>query len=98
MLIFIALLTTLISLGLGVILPLLSWALSKCRDEGIHVLEHFGRWLEKGEALDGIAPYRRKLPTWIFVYRANAPGLAERLADRRVWAPSLFDGDASLVQ
>lgn len=80
------------------LLPLLSWALEKCRAEGVHVLEHFGRWLEKGGLLDTIAPYRRRLPSWIYVYRANAPGLAERLRDPRVWAPSLFDGDASLVR
>jgi hypothetical protein len=79
------------------VLPLLSWALRKCRGEGIHVLEHFGRWLEKGGLLDGIAPYRRRLPSWIHVYRANDPALAEKLRDPRAWAPSLFDGDASLV-
>jgi hypothetical protein len=84
--------------GAALLLPLLSWALRKCQDEGIHVLEHFGRWLEKGALLDRIAPYRRRLPTWIYVYRANDPGLAERLKDPRVWVPSLFDGDASLVR
>lgn len=84
--------------GTALLLPLLSWALSKCRDEGIHVLEHFGRWLERGELLDTLAPHRRRLPSWIWVYRANDPGLAECLRDRRVWAPSLYDGDASLVR
>jgi hypothetical protein len=78
------------------LLPLLSWALRRCKDEGIHVLEYVGRWLEKGELLDAIAPYRRRLPTWRYLYRANNPGLAEALRDPRVWAPSLFDGDASL--
>jgi hypothetical protein len=84
--------------GTSHLLPLLSWALRRCRDEGIHVLEHFGRWLEKGELFDAIGPYRRKLPAWRWVYRANTPELAERLKDPRVWAPSLFDGDASLVR
>jgi hypothetical protein len=83
--------------GPGLLLPLLSWAVKRCRAEGIHVLEYFGRWLEKGEVLDAIVPHRRKLPSWIFVYRANEPGLAESLRDGRVWAPTLFDGDASLV-
>jgi hypothetical protein len=76
--------------------PLLSRALKKCRDEGIHVLENIGRWLENGELIETVAPYRRKLSAWSYVYRANDPGLAERLKDRRVWAPSLYDGDASL--
>jgi hypothetical protein len=84
--------------GTALLPALLSRALRKCREEGIHVLEHFGRWLEPGELLDGIAPYRRKLPSWIHVYRANDPPLAQRLKDPRVWAPSLFDGDASLVR
>jgi hypothetical protein len=78
------------------LLPLLSRALQKCREEGIHVLENIGRWLEKGGAIDTVAPYRRQLSAWAFRYRASDPRLAERLNDRRVWAPSLFDGDASL--
>jgi len=80
------------------LLPLLSWAMKKCRAEGIHMLEHVGRWLEVGEVLDLIAPYRRKLSAWRYAYRANNPGLAEGLRDRRAWAPSLFDGDASLTR
>jgi hypothetical protein len=76
--------------------PLLSSALKKCRDEGIHVLDNIGRWLENEESIGTVAPCRRKLSAWSFVYRANDPRLAERLKDRRVWAPSLFDGDASL--
>jgi len=60
------------------------------------VLEVVGRWLEKGELMRAIAPYRRKLGTWTFCYRAKTPELATSLEDRRVWAPSLFDGDATL--
>jgi hypothetical protein len=76
--------------------PILSWALKKCRDEGIHMLENIGRFLEHGEFIDGVAPHRRKLSTWTYVYRANDPRLAEDLKDRQAWAPSLFDGSASL--
>jgi hypothetical protein len=83
--------------GSTALLPvLLSRALKKCRDEGIHVLENIGRWLDNDESTDAAAPHRRKLSAWSFVYRANDPRLAESLKDRRVWAPSLFDGDASL--
>jgi hypothetical protein len=78
--------------------PLLHWAASKCREEGDLTLMAIGRWLEKGELLDRIAPHRRRLPQWIYFYRANDPALAERLRDKRAWAPSLFDGDASLVR
>jgi hypothetical protein len=76
--------------------PLLSRALKKCREEGIHVLENIGRWLEDEDTIGTVAPNRRKLSAWSFVYRAHDPRLAESLKDRRVWAPSLFDGDASL--
>ena len=78
--------------------PIISWALGKCRAEGVHMLESFGRWLEPGELLDVIAPYRRKLSgAWLHAYRANNAQLANQLRDRRAWAPSLFDGDASLM-
>jgi hypothetical protein len=82
--------------GTALLSPLLSWALRRCRDEGIHMLENVGRWLEKGEFVDKVASHRRKLSTWTFLYRANNPGLAETLRDRRSWSPSLFDGSASL--
>lgn len=76
--------------------PLLSWALNRCRSEGAHMLEHTGRWLERGGGIDSAAPYRRKLSAWQYFYRANNPELREVLSERQVWAPSLFDSDASL--
>ena len=76
--------------------PFLCWALRKCRNQGIHMLEVVGRWLEKGEFIETVAPQRRKLESWRFVYRANNASLATTLRDPRTWAPSLFDGDAAL--
>jgi len=76
--------------------PILLWALRKCGQERIHLLENVGRWLEKGEWVASAAPYRRKLATWTYFYRAAKPGLAHSLMDRGVWAPSLYDGDATL--
>ncbi len=73
-----------------------SWALKRCRSEGIHILEHTGRWLEKGEFFGNAAPYRRKLPSWQYFYRISNPALKAALSDKNVWAPSLFDGDATL--
>jgi len=84
--------------GTTLLSALLSWALRKCRHEGVHTLVNIGRWLEKGEWLESIAPYRRRLPSWVYFYRANSPALAESLRDRRAWAPSLFDGDANLLR
>jgi hypothetical protein len=82
----------------ALLVPLLSWALRKCRDRGIDKLVSVGRWLEPGELLDRVAPYRRKLSGWTYWYRARTPELAERLRDPRVWAPSAFDADATLVR
>lgn len=84
--------------GTTLLPPLLAWARQRCRAEGIHVLESFGVWLDKGEVIDRLAPYRRKLQAWSFYYRARDPELAERLRDPRSWAPSLFDSDASVVR
>ena len=82
--------------GTALLEPLLCWALRKCRSEGLHMLEVVGRWLEKGEFIETVAPHRRKLDAWRFIYRANNPNLATTLRDPRAWAPSLFDGDATL--
>jgi hypothetical protein len=75
---------------------MLCWALKKCRNEGIYVLDNVGRWLEKGEFIETVAPYRRRLPNWTYFYRASDPRLAQSLRDREAWSPSLYDGDASL--
>jgi hypothetical protein len=77
-------------------LPLLSWALKKCRTEGIQMLEVAARLLGKGELIDAIAPHRRSLSTWTYFYHASNPKLAEHLQHRQAWDPSLFDGDATL--
>jgi hypothetical protein len=82
--------------GASLLGPMLSWALRRCRCEGIHMLEHTGRWLEQGEFMETAAPYRRKLSTWTYFYRASNPELKELLNGRQVWAPSLFDSDATL--
>jgi hypothetical protein len=77
--------------------PLLHWAAKRCEAEGIVTLMAIGRWLDKGELLDRIAPHRRRLPYWIYFAHATDPALAARLRDRSVWAPTLFDGDAVLM-
>jgi hypothetical protein len=60
--------------------PIIGWALRKCSAEGIRMLETVGRWLERGECLNVIAPYRRKLSWgWPPVYRANNARLAADL-------------------
>ena len=81
--------------GAGLLFPILAWALKKCRAEGVHVLTHVGRYLDE-PGFTETASFRRKLPSWTFYYRATDPALVASLGERRAWAPSLFDGDASL--
>jgi len=63
------------------------------RRKGAHVLENTGCWLNQRGAA---APYSRAMKSWAFYYKARDPELARRLRDPRVWAPSSFDGDASI--
>ncbi len=74
----------------------LNWMLRKCRQEGIHVLETCGCWLDRPGLPRILAPYQRPLSSWMYYYRAIDKDLSEALADMDVWEPSSFDGDASL--
>jgi hypothetical protein len=71
-------------------------AYEQCRAQGIHVLEQVGCNLTNTRVFEQSAPYRRKLPSWSFFYLARNPELAGRLSQRDAWAPSSYDGDASL--
>jgi hypothetical protein len=80
----------------GAILPALEWMLRRCREEGIHILENAGCWLERLNLPRIYAPSHRTLNSWTFYYRATNQHLREALKDPAVWAPSSFDGDVSL--
>ncbi len=83
--------------GSTALLPaFLDWAIRRCRQESIHFLETTGHWVEKGDLLDTLAPYHRALPTWTYFYSAKTPELIERLKQPGTWAPTLFDGEATL--
>ena len=75
---------------------LLQQALRRCVAERIHVLEHVGADLPKMQRFDRFAPYRRKLGSWPFFYKAINPALDAELRKPEVWDPSAFDGDSSL--
>jgi len=75
---------------------LVSWLLIKSRREGIHVLEVSGGWLDLSSRSRVCAPYRRTLPSWTYYYKAASASLSEALRKPAAWAPSPFDGDASL--
>jgi hypothetical protein len=74
----------------------LSWMLHKCREQGIHVLEVIGCWLDRPMLLQIPVPYHRTLPSWMYYYKAIGNELSATLRNPKIWAPSCFDGDASL--
>jgi hypothetical protein len=76
--------------------PMLAWALRKCRNEGIHMMEAYGFRPDKQSVIDSLAPYRRRLPSWFYFYKTWDKNLGEQLKDPEVWDPSHFDGDSSL--
>jgi len=73
-----------------------AWMLQKCREEDIHVADNLGSWLEDYNIPGTVGPYRRKMKSWLFYYRARRGELAQQLQDPSVWAPSSYDGDASI--
>jgi hypothetical protein len=75
---------------------MLSWALEKCRNEGIDMLETIGFRADKSNIITRSAPYKRKFSFWLYYYKTRDRSLGEKLSDLDVWDPSLFDGDASL--
>ena len=73
-----------------------SWMLQKCREEEVHVADNLGSWLEHYNIPGTVGPYSRKMKSWLFYYRARRGELAQQLQNPSVWAPSSYDGDASL--
>lgn len=79
-----------------VLLPMISAALTRCRTEGVHVLESIGFGAGKRAILEAHAPFRRRLPVWMFFYKATDERLAQQLSRPEVWDACSYDGDASL--
>jgi hypothetical protein len=75
---------------------ILAAALSRCREEGIDMLETIGLASEKRQVIESMNPHYRKLSAWRYFYKATADSLAGRLKLPEVWDPSCFDGDSSL--
>jgi hypothetical protein len=80
----------------ALLVPMLSWALGRCRDEGIDMLESIGFRTDKRDVIYKSVPYKRKLPSWLYFYKTRDESLAEMLSNPNAWDPSQFDGDASL--
>ncbi len=80
----------------ALLLPMLSWALKRCRQEGIHMLENVGFCPGQRDIFENLTPHQRRLPSWLYFYKARDQRLARSLANPKVWNPSWFDGDSSL--
>jgi hypothetical protein len=75
--------------------PLLLWALDRCRRESIHLLEAPGLRPKGVGDIGMLAPYNIQQEAGSYLYKAGDRTLAGMLNDPDVWAPSLFDSDAS---
>ena len=73
---------------------LLQVALQRCANENLLVLEQVGCGVPKHASFDDYAPYRRKLRSWCYYFRAADPAIHAELSRPEVWDPSMFDGDA----
>ena len=82
--------------GNSSLLPMLSWALQRCRAEGIDMLECIGICPQQNEVFESLASRQRKLPSWMYFYKARDLSLAQNLEHPQVWNPSWFDGDGTL--
>jgi len=78
------------------LLPIVSAALERCRSERVHLLENIGLSFDSS-GINQAAPYQRQMPWWRYFYKTRDKELAESLKDPRVWSPSLYDGDASIL-
>jgi hypothetical protein len=78
------------------LIPFLTHALEKCRSERIHFLEVNGCWLDRPGLPRVVPPHDRGLPSWLFYYKSLNQELSGALQEPIAWAPSSFDGDASV--
>jgi hypothetical protein len=76
-------------------LPLMKWALARCRTERIHILEHIAR-TPGTKFVRQLRSRSRHLSTWSYLYQAANKDLAAELDQPVAWDPSLYDGDSTL--
>src|SRR5579864_172523 len=80
----------------SLLVPMLRYALSKSRAEGIHMLECVGISSRVRSLVSSLHPRQRQLPSWSYYYTPANQLLASRLSAPEVWDPTYFDGDSSL--
>jgi hypothetical protein len=75
---------------------LLRWMLGRARAEGVHIVENVGCWLERAGLPKLAPPYHRTLASSMFYYNCADAELSAALSEPAAWAPTSYDGDASL--
>jgi len=70
--------------------------LRRAKAEGVQMLEVLGFSGAVRSRLEKLAPFRRKLPSQLYFYKALSKELKTRLATPQAWQPSSYDGDSSL--
>ncbi len=71
-------------------------ALRRAKTEGIQMLEVLGFSGAVRSRMENLAPFRRKLPSQLFYYKAVGKELKTQLANPGAWQPTSYDGDSSL--
>jgi hypothetical protein len=87
-----------LTLGNNAELPsaMISFALDRCRQERIHILENAGCWIEELQLVVDRPSRHRALEAWSYLYKATNQELAAMLRSAVCWYPTQYDGDASL--
>jgi len=80
----------------SILQDMIFFGIKKCKEEGIYVLEIIGFNENKRTCLKKCLPYKRKLLSWPFLYKAKDNLLSEELNNPQVWDPCFYDGDASI--
>jgi hypothetical protein len=75
---------------------MISAALRRAKTEGIQMLEVLGFSGAVRNRLGKLAPFRRKLPSQLYFYKATSKELKAQLTNPQAWQPSSYDGDSSL--
>jgi hypothetical protein len=80
----------------AILRAMLKVAMTRCCQEGVHMLELTGINPRMEQELELAAPHRRELSNWRYFYKANRRWLVEKLKSPEAWNPSFYDGDSSL--
>lgn len=80
----------------GLVDAMISFALDRCRQSQVEVVENMGCWLEAAHPLGNRPPFRRDLENWSYLYHARSASLAASLRNPQAWYPTQYDADACL--